>query len=167
MRVLLPGSYDPVTLGHLDIIKRCSEKYGEVFAVVFVNPDKKYMFGAEDRVRMLSAAVRGLSNVTVGYSGGLVIDYCRDNGISLIVKGIRNEKDLAYEEPMAAWNFEHGGVRTEYMRADVKYSGISSTLVRERLLSGGSVSELIPEGALEIAYQALGGGASGHSGGTV
>ena len=101
MKVILPGSYDPVTIGHLDIIKRAAEKYSEVFAVIFVNPKKTYRFSAEDRVRMLSLATEDLSNVRVDYSEGFVIDYMNEHGIDKIVKGYRNETDLEYEKVQA------------------------------------------------------------------
>ncbi|MBP3582537.1 MAG: adenylyltransferase/cytidyltransferase family protein, partial [Clostridia bacterium] len=87
--VILPGSYDPVTIGHLDIIKRAAEEYERVYAVIFINPNKSYRFSLDDRVRMLMIATEGLENVLVSYSTGLVIDYMREHEIDKIVKGYR------------------------------------------------------------------------------
>ncbi len=150
MKVILPGSYDPVTVGHLDIIRRAAEAYDEVYAVIFRNPEKTCRFSLDDRVRMLMLATDGLDNVLVSESDGLVIDYMREHGIKKIVKGYRNEKDLAYEKIQEEYNFTHGGVETEYMKADPRYSDISSTLVRETLDRGGSLSGLVPDAV--IAY---------------
>lgn len=144
MRVILPGSYDPVTLGHLEIIKRAKELYGEVYAVVFNNPEKSYTFSPEERVKMLELAIEGMG-VFVDYSGGLVIDYMKAHGIEKIVKGYRNQKDLEYEREMAEWNKEHGGFETELLPAREAFSGISSTLARERIKSGEDLSGILPE----------------------
>ena len=145
MKVILPGSYDPVTIGHLDIIKRAAEKYSEVFAVIFVNPKKTYRFSAEDRVRMLSLATEDLSNVRVDYSEGFVIDYMSEHGIDKIVKGYRNETDLEYEKVQAAWNKEHGGYDTELILCRPEFSEVSSTKVRCALDNGAETSPLLPK----------------------
>ena len=145
MRVVLPGSYDPVTRGHLEIIRRAAERYDEVFAVVFINPDKSYTFSLDDRVKMLMLATEDLPNVLVSYSTGLVIDYMRDHHIDKIVKGIRNDEDLAYERVQEEWNFTHGGYPTEYIYAEAAYTKLSSTLVRERIANGESTEGLLPE----------------------
>lgn len=143
MRVILPGSYDPVTLGHLEIIKKASETYDEVYAVVFINESKKYRFSLEDRVRMLTLATEQLDNVLVSYSLGRVVDYMREHGIEKIVKGYRNDKDLEWEKYQAEYNMRHGGFETELIRCDDKYAEVSSTLVRERLLCADDASELL------------------------
>ena len=113
MSVILPGSYDPVTKGHLDIIRRAAEKYDEVYVVAFTNPNKTYMFSVEDRVRMLMIATDDLDNVLVSYSNGLVIDYMTDHEISKIIKGYRTDADLEWEREQAEWNFKHGSYETE------------------------------------------------------
>ena len=144
MKVILPGSYDPVTLGHLEIIKRAKELYGEVYAVVFNNPEKSYTFSPEERVNMLRLATENVG-VFVDYSDGLVIDYMKENGIEKIVKGYRNEKDLEYEREMAEWNKVNGGFETVLLESSEAFSGISSTLARERIKSGGELSGILPE----------------------
>ena len=145
MKVILPGSYDPVTLGHLELIKRAAELYDEVYAVVFINPEKTYTFSLDDRVKMLMLATDELDNVLVSYSTGLVIDYMRDHGIEKIIKGYRNEADLEYERRQAEWNKKMGGFETELWLAEEKFSGISSTKAREMLARGEDLSQILPE----------------------
>ena len=150
MKVILPGSYDPVTKGHLEIIKRAAEAYDEVFVVAFINPSKKYRFSVEDRVRMLALATDELDNVIVSYSTGLVVDYMREHGIEKIIKGYRTEADLSWEREQAEWNLSHGGYETELWRCESGFEAISSTAVRDALDGGddGTVSALVPESVL-------------------
>ena len=143
--VILPGSYDPPTLGHLEMIRRAAERYDEVYAVIFTNPDKTYTFSLEDRVKMLILATDEIDNVLVSYSNGLVIDYMREHEINKIVKGYRNDTDLEYERRQAEWNLYHGGFETELVKADEKFVGISSTEARRRLASGESLEEILPK----------------------
>ena len=145
MSVIVPGSYDPVTNGHLDIRRRAAEENDEVYAVIFVNPEKEYTFSLDDRVRMLILATDDMPNVLVSYSNGLVIDYMRDHGIDRIVKGYRNDTDLEYEKKQAEYNLRFGGYETELKKCREGYEGISSTEVRRRLDKGESVDEFLPE----------------------
>ena len=145
MSVILPGSYDPVTKGHLEIIRRAAEKYDEVYVVAFTNPNKTYTFSVEDRVRMLMLATDELDNVLVSYSAGLVVDYMREHGIERIVKGYRNDSDLAWEREQADYNLRNGGYETKLIKCDAAFTHISSTLVRERLRKGESVDGLVPK----------------------
>lgn len=149
MKVILPGTYDPVTLGHLDIIRRAAEKYDEVFVVIFCNPEKTPLFSLDDRIRMLLLATDGFPNVLVSESDGLVIDYMREHGIQRIVKGYRNEKDLAYEKAQADFNFSHGGYDTEFLETAEKYRDVSSTAVRKKLALGADASALLPPAVTE------------------
>ena len=142
--VILPGSYDPVTLGHLDIIRRASEKFDEVYAVVFINPDKNYTFTLDERVKMLMLATDEYDNVLVSYSNGLVIDYMREHDIELIIKGYRNQKDMDYELTQAAWNKKHGGYETELWQASEELVDISSTLARENLKDEEELKKILP-----------------------
>ncbi len=145
MRAILPGSYDPVTVGHLDIIRRAASQYDEVFAVVFINPEKKYRFSTEERVKMLALATEDISNVRVDSSSGLVIDFMREVGIDVIVKGYRNDTDLEYELRQAEWNKARGGYDTVLLRCDTELSSVSSTRVREALDLGKNAEKLLPE----------------------
>ncbi len=145
MKAIIPGSYDPVTLGHLDIIKRAARTYDEVCAAVFINPEKKYRFSLEEREKMLSLATEDIENVKVASSEGLVIDFMRENGIDIIVKGYRNRTDLEYEKKQAEWNKSHGGFDTVLLEASTGLESVSSTRVREALDEGKDPFELLPE----------------------
>ena len=149
MRVIMPGSYDPVTCGHLEMIRTAARKYDEVYAVLFINENKSYRFSLEDRVRMLTLATEELPNVTVSYSLGRVVDYMSENGIERIVKGYRNDKDLEWERYQADYNFKNGGFETELIKCDESIEAISSTLVRDRLDSGEDISDLVPPTVFE------------------
>ena len=133
MSVIVPGSYDPVTLGHLDIIRRASEMYDEVFVVVFINPEKEYSFSLSDRVSMLMLATAQLDNVLVSYSLGRVVDYMREHNIEKIIKGIRNESDLAYERVQEEYNLMHGGYPTEYLCRRFRATNSNRVLLLFRL----------------------------------
>lgn len=145
MSVIMPGSYDPVTLGHAEMIRRVAEKEDEVYVVIFTNPNKSYTFSLEDRVAMLMLATEDLDNVIVSYSLGYVVDYMREHNIDRIVKGYRTEADLEWEREQAEYNLKHGGYETELILCDERYTHISSTLVRERLKNGESVSDVLPQ----------------------
>ena len=149
MSVIVPGSYDPVTNGHLDVIRRAAEENDEVYAVIFVNPEKEYKFSLDDRVRMLILATDDIPNVLVSYSNGLVIDYMRDHGIERIVKGYRNDADLEYERRQAEYNLRFGGYETELKKCRDGFENISSTEVRKRLDSGENIDGLLPSSVAE------------------
>lgn len=144
MSVILPGSYDPVTKGHLDIIRRAAEIYDEVYVVVFTNPNKTYTFSVEDRVRMLMIATDDLDNVLVSYSNGLVIDYMTDHEIEKIIKGYRTEEDLVWEREQAEWNYTHGRYETELWQCREGLENISSTAAR-RAIETGEPLDMLPE----------------------
>ena len=148
MSVILPGSYDPVTKGHLDIIRRAASMYDEVYVVVFTNPNKQYMFSVEDRVRMLAIATDDLDNVLVSYSNGLVIDYMTDHEISKIIKGYRNEEDLEWERLQADWNFKHGRYETELWKCSDDLENVSSTAAREAFMENEPL-DMLPEKVAE------------------
>lgn len=153
MSVILPGSYDPVTLGHLDIIRRVAECEDEVYVVVFINPEKEYMFSIEDRVAMLMIALDDLENCIVSYSVGRVVDYMREHGIERIVKGYRNEIDYEYEMRQAEYNKHHGGYETELIPAREEYLDFSSTRLRAALEAGEDISALTHPAVVEYIKQ--------------
>ena len=148
MSVILPGSYDPITKGHLDIIRRAAELYDEVYVVAFTNPNKNYMFSVEDRVRMLMIATDDLDNVMVSYSNGLVIDYMTDHEISKIIKGYRTEADLEWEREQAEWNYTHGRYETELWKCNDGLEGVSSTVARRAILENQPL-DMLPDGVAE------------------
>lgn len=143
--VLLPGSYDPPTLGHLSLIERAARQYGRVLAVAFVNPNKTYLFTPEERVQMLSRMTAQLENVRTDFSEGLVIDYAKKHGATLLIKGYRNEADLAYEQTQADWNLENGGIRTLLWPAEDGLAAVSSTAARAALSEGESTEGLLSD----------------------
>ena len=147
--VILPGSYDPVTVGHLDVIRRAAEEFDEVYVVAFVNPKKNYRFSVDERVSMLLLATDELENVIVSYSDGLVIDYMRDHGIDLIVKGYRTEADLPWERQQAEWNLKHGGYETVLWECREEFKDVSSTAVRRALDEEKSIVEIVPKAVAE------------------
>lgn len=144
MSVIMPGSYDPVTLGHAEMIRRVAATEDEVYVVIFVNPNKEYTFSLEDRVAMLMLATEDLDNVIVSYSLGYVVDYMRDHDIDRIVKGYRADADLEWEREQAEYNLKHGGYETELILCDEEYRHISSTLVRKRIKNGEPLSDVLP-----------------------
>ena len=156
MKALLPGSYDPCTVGHIAIAELCASMFEEVTVAVFINPDKKGLFSYEERLEFLRLALAHLPNVTVAFSDGMVADYAAAGGYHRIVKGVRNETDRAYEAEMAAYNFTRGGVLTELITAKDEMCEVSSTAVREALQAGRGLAGLVPaaaEAAILAAFQ--------------
>ena len=152
MSVIMPGSYDPVTCGHIEMIRRVAEREEEVYVVVFTNPNKSYTFSLEDRVAMLMIATEDIENVFVSYSLGYVVDYMREHDIERIVKGYRNDSDLEWEKEQAEYNKKYGGYETELILCEDKFKNISSTLVREKLKSGESLDDLVPKKVEEYIF---------------
>jgi len=144
-RVVCPGSFDPVTNGHLDIISRASAVYDEVVVAVVLNPSKIPMFTADERVEMLRDVLKERPNVTVAMFEGLTVDFCRANDISAIVKGLRAVTDFDYEMQMAQMNYSQAGVETMFMTTNPLYAFLSSSLVKEFAKYGGDVTGLVPE----------------------
>ncbi|SNT32945.1 Phosphopantetheine adenylyltransferase [Streptosporangium subroseum] len=130
MRALFPGSFDPVTQGHRDVLRRAALLFDEVVVCVMSNSNKTGRFPITERLDRLHAAATGLSNVTIdSHAGGLLADYCRRGGIDVVIRGVRNVRDLDYEMPMAHMNHELAGVETFFIAADPAQAHISSTLV--------------------------------------
>ena len=152
MSVIMPGSYDPVTCGHVEMIRRVAEREDEVYVVVFTNPNKSYTFSLEDRVAMLMIATEDIENVFVSYSLGYVVDYMREHDIERIVKGYRNESDFEWEKEQAEYNKKYGGYETELILCEDKFKNISSTLVREKLKNGESLDDLVPKKVEEYIF---------------
>ncbi len=155
MHALVPGSFDPITVGHMDIIERAAKKFQKVTAAVFVNAEKEYMLSLSQKTELLACACRHLPNVKTTFDVGFLCDFCRQNDIDIIVKGVRNDKDYAYECRMAEYNYEHAGTRTLLLPAKEELTGISSTFVKSRLLEGKSVSQYLPKGVEEPLFHML------------
>ncbi|MET9339495.1 MULTISPECIES: pantetheine-phosphate adenylyltransferase [unclassified Nonomuraea] len=144
-RVVCPGSFDPITNGHLDIISRAARLYDEVTVAVLINIEKKSLFTVEERIDILQTVTKEYPNVRVEKFHGLLVDFCRQNDIPAIVKGIRVVSDFDYELQMAQLNYRLSGVETLFMPTNPEYSFLSSSRVKEIARYGGDVSGLVPD----------------------
>jgi len=142
---LCPGTFDPVTNGHLDIIGRASRRFDHLVVGVLDNPSKAPLFSVEERVAMLKAVTADLDGVEVASFSGLLVDFAESRGIGTIVKGLRAVSDFDYELQMAQMNHRLRGVETFFMSTDPNWSYLSSSLVREVARFGGDVSTLVPD----------------------
>jgi pantetheine-phosphate adenylyltransferase len=145
---VVPGSFDPVTLGHLDVISRAARLFDEVHVLVVHNPAKTALLPISQRVRLIEQSIldEGLpGNIVVNsWSVGLLVDYCTDVGARALVKGIRSQVDVAYETPMAIVNRNLAGVETVFLLPDPAHAHVSSSLVRQVSSLGGDVSPYVP-----------------------
>lgn len=141
---MCPGSYDPVTNGHLDIIERASKLFDEVVVAVLINKNKKSLFTVEERLEMLREVTAQWPNVRIDSWHGLLVDYCKAHEIGAIVKGLRAVSDFDYELQMAQMNQQLSGVETMFMSTNPLYSFLASSLVKEVATYGGDVSNLLP-----------------------
>lgn len=160
MRVACPGSFDPVTMGHLDIFERAAAQFEQVTVLVTHNPNKSGFFSPAERMELARAVTGHLPNVSVDSWSGLLVDYTTKHGISALVKGLRTGLDYEYELPMAQMNRHLSGVDTFFLLTDPKYGYISSTLCKEVVRLGGDVDGLLPEPVLRAVRQKLAGGAA-------
>jgi pantetheine-phosphate adenylyltransferase len=147
-RAVCPGSFDPITNGHLDIIERASRFFDEVVVAVGINVSKNRLFEPEERVDMIAEACKPLPNVSVETFQGLIVDFCKARGIQAIVKGLRAVSDFDYELQMGQMNRSLADIDTLFMPADPHYSFLSSSLVKEVATYGGDVSGLVPDPVL-------------------
>jgi pantetheine-phosphate adenylyltransferase len=154
-RAACPGSFDPVTNGHLDIIGRASRLFDEVVVAVGVNPSKKRLFGPEERIAMLTDAVAPYDNVVVEGFTGLLTDFCTARGAVAIVKGLRAAGDFDYELQMAQMNARLAAVETVFVPTSPEHSFLASSLVKEVAGLGGDVSGLVPPAVHERLLVAL------------
>ena len=148
-RAVCPGSFDPVTNGHVDVITRAAALYDELVVAVLVNPGKAGLFPVEERMELLREAVAELPNVTVDSFEGLLVHYCRDRDIPVIVKGLRAVSDFEYELQMAQMNRELAGVETLFVPTAPQVGHLSSSLVKQIATFGGDVSGLVPKAVNE------------------
>ncbi len=144
-RAVCPGSFDPITYGHLDIIKRASTHFDQVVVAVLENRTKSSLFTVPERIAMIRESVKDLPNVVVDSWSGLLVDYCKSNSITTIVKGLRAVTDFDYELQMAQLNLQASGVETMLMATAPAYSFLSSSIVKELAHYGGDVSTMIPQ----------------------
>ena len=144
-RVVCPGSFDPITFGHLDIIKRASSIFDEIVIAVLVNQTKQTLFTVDERIEMIGEVTAQYKNVKVASWSGLLVDYCKANDISMIVKGLRAVTDFDYELQMSQINLQLQGVETLFMSTAPAHSFLSSSLVKEIASYGGAARDAIPQ----------------------
>jgi pantetheine-phosphate adenylyltransferase len=154
-KAVCPGSFDPVTNGHLDIIRRAASLFDEVTVAVLVNRDKKGLFSVEERMELLRDTTKEHANVVIDSFHGLLVDFCRERGISAIVKGLRAVSDFDYELQMAQMNSRLAEVETVFVPTSPEYSFLASSLVKEVAAYGGDVSGLVPEHVLDLLRSRL------------
>ncbi len=153
---VVPGSFDPVTLGHMDIVRRAAILYDKVYMAVMINPDKKYMFSISQRRKIAEAACRGYANVEVISSDGMLWQLAQSLGACAIVKGVRNETDRKYELEMAKFNAGYYPAgKTVLLDTAPGLENVSSTVVRERLRNGMSIEGLVPAAAADAIYKII------------
>jgi pantetheine-phosphate adenylyltransferase len=144
-RAVCPGSFDPVTNGHLDIFARASRLYDEVIIAVLVNETKSGLFTNTERMEMISEVTKGLDNVRVTSFQGLLVDFCRAEQVDVVVRGLRAVTDFDYELKMAQMNYGLSGLETLFMPTNPLYSFVSSSLIKDVAKWGGDVSAHVPE----------------------
>ena len=147
-RCVCPGSFDPVTNGHLDVVERASRLYDEVIVAVLVNASKAGLFDVPERIEMLQEVTAGLGNVKVDSFQGLLVDYCRERDVPVVVKGLRAVSDFDYELQMSQMNNRLTGIETLFVATNPDYSFLSSSLVKEVAKWGGDVAGLVPDAVL-------------------
>jgi pantetheine-phosphate adenylyltransferase len=152
-----PGSFDPVTNGHIDVFTRASDMADHVTIAVLINRKKQSLFSLDERVAFLRQSTAHLANVSVDVFEGLLVDWCHTHNVKHVIKGLRAISDFDYELQMAQLNFQVGGVETAFVSTNPQYSFLSSSIVKEVAQYGGDVSTLVPDivnQALQARYQA-------------
>lgn len=145
-KAIYPGSFDPLTNGHLDIIERASELYDEITVALLINTSKKGLLSFEERLEILKTETEKFKNVKVDFFGGLLVEYCREKDIKVIIRGLRAVSDYEYEMQIAQMNRNlNNNVETVFLMTNTKYSFLSSSIVKEVAKFGGDISEIVPK----------------------
>ncbi len=153
-RGIYPGSFDPVTFGHLDIIERASGIVDELVVAVLINSAKKSLFSVSERVKMLSEMLEGHDNIKVESFDGLLVDYARSKNASIIVRGLRAVTDFEYELQIAQMNRTiYGEIDTIFLTTSLEYAYLSSSIVKEVASYGGDISHFVPESIIPKIYE--------------
>jgi pantetheine-phosphate adenylyltransferase len=148
-KVVCPGSFDPVTNGHIDVFQRAADLAEEVVVAVLVNSNKKSLFTIEERVEMLETVTQEITNIKIETFRGLLVDFCRAQDAQAIVKGLRAVSDFDYELQMSQMNYQVGGIDTVFIATNPTHSFLSSSLVKEFASLGGDVSQWVPKAVEE------------------
>ncbi len=154
--VVCPGSFDPVTLGHLDIFRRAAELFDDVIVCVVANPNKQGTFTIDERKAMIEEVCADLPGIRVDSFYGLLVDYCREQGATAVVKGLRDSTDYDYELPMAHMNRSIADIDTVFLPTQAGLAFVSSSLCREVTRLGGDVSHLLPDSVARALKDRLG-----------
>lgn len=144
-RAIFPGSFDPITLGHQDIIKRAVNLFDEVIVAIGINSQKKYMFTLEERIRFIKDAFINEPKVTVVSYEGLTVDFCKKNNVKFILRGLRNPADFEFEKAIAHTNRDLAPIETVFLLTAANTSYISSSIVRDVIRNHGDYTKLVPK----------------------
>lgn len=143
---VFPGSFDPITLGHVDIIERALPLFDEIIVAIGINADKKYMWSLEKRKQFLEDTFKNQSKISVATYDGLTVDFCASQNARYILRGLRNALDFSYEKSIAQTNAKYAGIESIFMISSPGDSHISSSIVRDIARNGGDISALVPKG---------------------
>ena len=147
-RAVFPGSFDPITLGHLDIIKRSLSLFDEIIIAIGINADKKYMFPIEQRKRHIEESFEGESKIIVKTYSGLTVDFCKAENADFILRGLRNSSDFNYEQSIAQTNASMSAIESVFIMCSQQFSNISSSIVRDVIRNGGDYTKMVPRSVL-------------------
>ena len=150
MRAIFPGSFDPITSGHTDVIDRALHLFDEIIVAVGINVDKKYMFDEQTRINMIREIYKNEPKIKVASYKGLTVEFARKNKASFILRGLRNPNDFEFEKSIAQTNRVLGGIETVFILTSIETSHISSSIVRDILRNGGDVRKLVPDEILKF-----------------
>jgi len=152
---VFPGSFDPFTLGHKDIIDRALPLFDELIIAIGVNVDKKYMFDTEARIQMIEAVYKNEPKIKVVAYSGLTVDFCHAHRLHFILRGLRNPADFEFEKAIAQTNRKLGGIETVFLLTGPETSFISSSIVRDIFRNGGDISKLVPAEIMPVILNNL------------
>lgn len=147
-RAVFPGTFDPITIGHIDIIKRALPLFDELIIAIGVNANKKTMFSLDQRMQFIQEVFQKENKIRVAHYTGLTVHFCQRENAQFLVRGLRNSIDLYYEQPIAQTNLKMSGIDTVLLLSAPEVSNISSTIVRDVLQNGGDISAMVPESVL-------------------
>ena len=143
-KAVFPGSFDPITIGHIDIIKRGLDIFDEIIIAIGVNADKKSMFSLEDRMKHLEIAFKDEPKIKIKNYTGLTVDFCKSENVSYILRGLRNSTDFTYEQSIAQANYRLAEIESVFLICSPEISFISSTIVRDVIRNGGDYTKMVP-----------------------
>ena len=153
---ICPGTFDPIQNGHIDIIKRASNLADLVYVVVGVNPDKQPLFSVDERIKLIKKVTKDIPNIQIAYNEGLTVDFAKKVGASLIIKGYRDEADLAYEEEMAFLNKQMApAIDTILLKASLDYINVSSSSIKDAIASNQDISSYLPKEISKFVYKKI------------